>query len=92
MNQNPISPTKKRNIWIRGLSMVLMAFAYHLSGTLMVIVAILQFVLTLVNETPNKRLLAFGQSLGLYLQQIVYFLTFSSENVPFPFNDWPSGD
>ncbi|MFI5305365.1 MAG: DUF4389 domain-containing protein [Nitrospiria bacterium] len=92
MNQKPISPTKKRSIWIRGLFMVLMAFAFHLSGTLTVIVAILQFVITLVSEAPNERLASFGHSLGLYLQQIVYFLTFSTENVPFPFNDWPSGD
>lgn len=72
--------------------MVLMAFAYHLSGTLLFIVAVLQFAVTLLSKTPNARLLSFGRSLGRYIQQIVYFLTFASEEIPFPFNDWPSGE
>ena len=92
MNSLPITPTNKRNIWVRGLFMVLMAFAYHLSGTLLFIIAILQFAITLLNKTPNARLLSFGRSLGRYIEQIVYFLTFFSEEIPFPFNDWPSGD
>lgn len=40
---------------------------------------------------PNARLVSFGRSLGRYLQQIAYFLTFASEDTPFPFSDWPSG-
>jgi hypothetical protein len=30
--------------------------------------------------------------MGRYLKQIVNFLTFSTEEIPFPFNDWPTGD
>ncbi|MDO8369602.1 MAG: DUF4389 domain-containing protein [Candidatus Nitrotoga sp.] len=93
MSQDSIITTEsKRNIWIRGLYMLLMALAYQISGTLMFIVAIFQFLATLINDTPNTRLLSFGRNLGRYFQQIVYFLTFASEAVPFPFNDWPSGD
>ena len=40
---------------------------------------------------PNDRLVSFGRSLGRYLQQIVEFLTFATEEMPFPFNDWPAG-
>lgn len=92
MSQLPIITTRKRNTWIRGLFMVLMALVYQLSGTLLFIVAILQFAFALMNEAPNARLLAFGRSLGRYLQQIASFLTFVSEEMPFPFNDWPSGN
>ncbi len=93
MSQDSIITTEgKRNIWVRGLYMLLMALAYQISGTLMFIVAIFQFLMTLVNDTPNIRLLLFGRNLGRYFQQIVYFLTFASEEVPFPFNDWPSGN
>jgi hypothetical protein len=31
-----------------------------------------------------------GQSLGRYLRQIVDFVSFATEEVPFPFSDWPS--
>lgn len=93
MSQDSVITTEsKRNIWVRGLYMLLMALAYQISGTLMFIVAIFQFLATLINDTPNIRLLSFGRNLGRYFQQIVYFLTFASEEVPFPFNDWPSCD
>lgn len=93
MSPEPIITTEiKRNIWVRGLFMLLMALAYQVSGSLMFIITIFQFVMMLLNDTPNARLLSFGRNLGRYLQQIVYFLTFASEEVPFPFNDWPSSD
>jgi hypothetical protein len=92
MNENSDTPTNKRNIWIRGLFMLLMALAYHVSGTVMFIVAVIQFVMMLLNDAPNARLAAFGRSLGRYFQQIVCYLTFATEEMPFPFNEWPTGD
>jgi len=92
MNENTVTPSGKRNIWIRGLFMLLMGFAFQVCGTVLCIVTVIQFVMTLLNDTPNARLVSFGRSLGCYLQQIVNFLIFSTEELPFPFNDWPSGD
>ena len=92
MSQDPILTTNKRHFWVRGLLMLLMALLFQLTGTLLFIVAAMQFVFALVSKAPNARLLAFGRSLGRYTQQIVNFLTFVSEALPFPFNDWPSGD
>ncbi len=92
MNEDQSIPTHpKRNIWLRGVIMLLMGLAYQLTGTMVLIVSVIQFVVTLVNHTPNTQLLKFGRSLGRYLQQIVNFLTFASEEIPFPFTDWPSG-
>ena len=90
MNKNPDAPKNKRNIWLRGLFMLLMAFAFQVSGTVMCVVTIVQFLITLLNKTPNARLVSFGRSLGRYFQTIVNFLTFASEEIPFPFSDWPS--
>jgi Domain of unknown function (DUF4389) len=84
--------TNKRNIWLRGFFMLLMVFAIHVSGTLIFAVTVIQFVLTLLNDTPNARLVSLGRSLGKYLQQIVNFMAFATEKIPFPFNEWPSGD
>jgi hypothetical protein len=91
MNNNPVMPASRRNIWIRALYMLLMALAYQVSGTVVCIVTVIQFLITLLNGTPNARLVSFGRSLGRYLQQIVDFLTFATEEIPFPFNDWPTG-
>jgi hypothetical protein len=81
----------KRSILLRGLLMILMAIAVQISGTLLAIGAIIQFVLALLGDTPNARLVVFGQSLGLYLSQIASFVSFATEEVPFPFSAWPSG-
>jgi hypothetical protein len=82
----------KRSIWIRGFFMILMAIAFHISGMLLAVAAIVQFVLALASDGPNARLIAFGQSLGLYLGQIASFVSFATEDVPFPFSAWPSGN
>ena len=92
MNENSVTPTNNRNIWLRGLFMLLMALIPHVAGTVLFIIALIQFVIMLLNDTPNERLVSFGRSLARYFQQIVNFLTFAVEEIPFPFNDWPTGD
>ena len=81
-----------RSIWMRGLLMILMALAYQLASTLLFFVAIIQFVLALINGSPNARLMGFGRSLGRYQGQNANFVSFASEELPFPFADWPTGD
>jgi len=81
----------KQSIWVRGLLMILMAAAFQISGTLLALGAIVQFVLALLGDTPNAQVIAFGRSLGLYLSQIASFVTFATEEAPFPFGAWPSG-
>jgi len=92
MDQDASTGLEKRNIWLRGLLMILMGLAYQLAGTVLFFTAILQFIFTLVSDTPNPRLAAFGQSLGRFQRQIANFVSFASEVVPFPFTDWPAGD
>ena len=92
MNDTPDTPINRRNIWIRGLFMLFLILAFHISGTVIFIVTAIQFVVMLLAGKPNARLVTFGHSLGRYLQQIVDFLTFATEEMPFPFNDWPAGD
>lgn len=91
MTEN-IPATTKRKIWIRGFFMLLMTLAFQVAGTIMFVVTVVQFVLALLNDMPNERLVAFGRNLGRYLQQIASFLTFAGEDVPFPFSDWPAGE
>lgn len=92
MEKDASTGLEKRNIWLRGLMMVLMGLAYQLAGTVLLFTAILQFIFTLASDAPNPRLAAFGQSLGRFQSQIANFVSFASEVVPFPFTDWPAGD
>lgn len=91
MNENSVVPENKRNIWLRGFFMLLMALACHVSVSVLFIISLIQFLIVLLNDTPNERLVSFGRSLARYLQQIVNFMTFATEETPFPFNDWPTG-
>lgn len=92
MNETSEVPVNKRNIWMRGLFMLLMALALHVSGTVLFIISFIQFVIMLLNDAPNERLVKFGRSLARYFQQVVNFLAFATEEMPFPFNDWPENE
>ncbi|MEO8119869.1 MAG: DUF4389 domain-containing protein [Rhodoferax sp.] len=92
MNDETIASKSGRSIWVRGLLMILMALAYQLAGTLLFCVAVIQFVLALVSDGPNARLMAFGRSLGRYQGQVANFVSFAVDEPPFPFADWPSID
>jgi hypothetical protein len=72
--------------------MLLMALAFHVCETVLGIVTLIQFVITLLNDTPNVRLVSFGRSMGNYLRQITNFLTFATEETPFPFSEWPGAE
>jgi hypothetical protein len=85
---NDIIP--QRNIWMRGLLMLLMGICHQLAGTLMFFVALIQFLLTLLSDASNPRLRSFGRTLGLYQAQIACFESFATDEPPFPFADWPS--
>lgn len=83
--------TGPRSLWMRALFMLLMMLAYQVSVTLLFILAVIQFLIVVLNDAPNARLMDFGRSIGTYLKQVVQFLTFATEEAPFPFSDWPAG-
>jgi hypothetical protein len=86
----PSTDERPRNIWMRGLLMLVMALAFHLASVLLGLLAVVQFVLVLVSEKHNERLSALARGLGQYLRQISEFVGFASEDLPFPFSDWPA--
>lgn len=90
MNEVSQTSGNKRNIWLRGLLMLLMLLVLHVCGTVLFVVAVIQFVIALLNGVPNERLVVLGRNLGSYFRQLVLFLTFAMEEVPFPFSEWPA--
>lgn len=78
--------------WIRGLYMLLFAAIYSVAEMVLAAVAILQFIFLLVARGPNERLQEFGDDLSTYFYEMIQFLTFNTEDKPFPFGPWPSGN
>lgn len=90
MSETPFTAAPaQRKLWVRALLMVLFAAAFNLAAWVLVAVAVLQLLVVLVADGPNERLRSFGRSLGAYLSAIADFVTFGTETLPFPFNDWP---
>jgi len=84
--------TNKHALWRRGLIMLLMILIFQVAGTVILAVMLFQFVMGFLVGGPLLRLVTFGRSLAIYIQQIASFLTYASEEIPFPFSDWPEGD
>lgn len=81
---------KDKALWIRGLLMLMFVAIYNVAAVLIGATAILQFAWKLVTGETNERLTSFGEDLSRYFYQILRFLTFNTEDKPFPFNEWPS--
>ena len=82
--------SEPRSLWLRALYMLLMCVAFHVAAWVLVLTALLQLVLAAVASGSNERLRGFGREVGRYLAQIAAFVSFATEEVPFPFSDWPS--
>lgn len=83
---------EKRSLWARVLLMLLMGLAFHIAVTILGALALVQLLFAAIGDGPNERLQHFGRGIGQYLRQITDFLSFASEELPFPFSDWPSDD
>lgn len=75
--------------WLKTLYTVGFFLVYRVLDILLLLVTLVQWVFTLLTGSPNTALAEFGASLGVYVQQIVHYLTGSSDEKPFPFQDWP---
>jgi len=91
MNQTTSLPAAEpRKWWVRALFLLLMCVAFHVAASVLLVIALLQVVLAAATGAPNQRLRVLGTAVGRYLAQIADFASFDSEQVPFPFSDWPA--
>jgi hypothetical protein len=77
--------------WLRIAYMVLFAIIFYIVELLIAAVVVFQVLLSLLIGRRNERALQFGAQLGMYAYQILQYLTYNSDEAPFPFADWPSG-
>ncbi len=80
-----------KEIWIRGLYMLLFLGIYGIAKTLVLLVMIFHFLAVLIARTTYAPLLRFSQGLATYLYKITLYLTFITEEKPFSFREWSSG-
>jgi len=76
--------------WLRGLFMLLFIIVYGVLRFLVLAVTIFQFGSLLFTGRINELVLDFGESLSIYTYQVTSYLTYNSDEKPFPFHAWPS--
>lgn len=79
---------KQLSTWKRIAFMLVFAIIVGLVRMLLWAVIILQVVSTLFTGSANPNILSFGRSLSAYIYHILMFLTYNTDDVPFPFSDW----
>jgi len=83
---------KARSTWLRLFFMLVVTFLYGVSRIVVGAVVVIQFFWVLFTGKTNHNLDSLGQSLATYTYQAIYYLTFNTEERPFPFDaPWPSG-
>jgi hypothetical protein len=89
MNEDTKSNFLNADTWIRLLYMILFALLLVLARMVILAVALLQFLLVLLSGNTNPQLLSLGQGTAKWAYQAFLFLTYNSDDKPYPFADWP---
>jgi hypothetical protein len=84
---------KSRATWLRLFFMIVLILLYGVSRVVLGAVVCIQFFWLLFKGEVNEPLRELGQSLAVYSYQIIRYLTFNTEERPYPFDQaWPSSD
>jgi len=75
--------------WIRLLFMVLFAVVNYLVQIVSWVIAVIQFIVTLVTGKPNQNLLSLAEGLSKFSLHILRYLMYATEEKPYPFSAWP---
>ncbi|HEB27065.1 MAG TPA: DUF4389 domain-containing protein [Porticoccus sp.] len=90
METNELSNNlKNTNQWIRILYMVLFAIVFQVSTVVLWLVVVVQALSALITGSPNANVKGLAASLSQFIFDIVRFLSYGTEDKPFPFQSWP---
>lgn len=79
---------KQVGTWKRIGFILIFAVIAGVVRTLIWVVVLLQIAAALLTGQTNQHILGFGQKLAAYLYHILLFMTFNTDELPFPFSDW----
>jgi hypothetical protein len=84
---------REPSVWLRVLFMLAFAILlYVIIVPVIFVLAIAQALFSILGGDSNANLERFGHALSKYMYQLIQFLTYNSDEKPFPFSDFPSSD
>lgn len=78
--------------WQRVIFVALFWIVFYVAQMVVAAVAVAQCVFVLLSNSPNEQLLKFGDAMSKYIHDILRYVTFNSDQQPFPFSDFPKPD
>jgi len=81
---------KNKETWLRLVFMLLFGIVFQIVKSIVFLVAIVQFLFTLLTGKAHGRIKVLALGLATYLRETTEFLTFVTEQKPYPWADWPS--
>jgi hypothetical protein len=81
---------KDKDTWMRFAYLVMFGIIFYLSIGVTLAASVFQFLAKLFSGASFAGLAEFGDNLGAYQAQMTRYLTFASDDKPFPFAPFPS--
>jgi hypothetical protein len=79
----------RSSTWIRGAYMLLFFVIFNVMQVVVTAVILIQFGFMIITGNNNENLRDLGKKLGIYFCQMIKYLTYESEDKPYPFGSWP---
>lgn len=79
-----------QNIWMHGLTVLVLMILANLALTVLAVCAVVQFFWMLIAKERNAQIVGFGEGLAKWLGTAAGFVTGKSEDKPFPWTQWIS--
>ena len=80
------------SVWMRGLYIIVFGVILYFVFGLVWLLVIFQFLTKLFTGGVNQQLLRFAAPLSRYVSQTLNYITFQSDERPFPFGPWPANE
>jgi len=91
MDQKTTDNLKEESTWLRLVFISLYTILLSITQCVIGVVVMVQFLSKLFTGKVVEQGTIFGQNLSTYVYEIIRFLTFRSDEMPWPLNPWPSG-
>ena len=85
LSENIKEPSIWVNFFLKVIYLIFLNFIIPFLG----FVTLLQLLFSLGSKKPNNNLISFSKKLSMYIYQIINFITYSSDERPWPFNAFP---
>ena len=80
---------KEPSIWVNFFLKVIYLIFLNFIIPFLGFITLLQLLFSLGSKKPNDNLISFSKKISIYIYQIINFMTYSSDERPWPFNAFP---